>query len=73
LESILTKYETERKQNPSRPLDLQEFDYIWGSGLVFCLSQKSHTNTLKFLFMHESDTAISYLQDDILRRSPAHL
>jgi hypothetical protein len=42
-----------------------------GSGLVFCLSQKSHTNKLKFQGKDESDKDISYLQDEILPCSPA--
>jgi len=47
-----------------------------GSGLVFCLSQKSHTNTLGFHGANEGNTDICYLyylQDEILPRSPARL
>lgn len=44
-----------------------------GSGLVFCLPQKSHTNKLKFHGKDESDKDISYLQDEILPCSLAHL
>ncbi len=44
-----------------------------GSGIVFCLPQESHTNTLKFHDKDESDNDISYLQDEILPGSPAHL
>ena len=46
-----------------------------GSGLAFCLSlsQKSHTNALIFHGKDETDTDISYLQDEILPGSPAHL
>jgi len=46
-----------------------------GSGLAFCLSlpQKSHTNALIFHGKDESDKDISYLQDEILPGSPAHL
>ena len=36
----------------------------WGSGLVFCLSQKSHTNALKFNCKDDNDIDISYLQDE---------
>ncbi len=36
----------------------------WGSGLAFCLSQKSHTNALKFNCKDDSDIDISYLQDE---------
>jgi hypothetical protein len=44
-----------------------------GSGLVFCMPQKPRTNTLKFHGRDESDKDISYLQDEILPGSPAHL
>jgi hypothetical protein len=46
---------------------------IMGSGLAFCLFQKSHINALKFHYKDESDTGISYLQVEILPCSPAHL
>ncbi len=52
------------------------FWHLLGLGLVFCLSQKSHTNTLRFHGANEDNTDIyylHYLQDDILRRSPVHL
>jgi hypothetical protein len=44
-----------------------------GSGLVFCLSQKSHTSAFKFHGKDEGDTDTSYLQDEILPHSSAHL
>ena len=44
-----------------------------GSGLAFCLSQKSHTNALKFHCKDESDIDISYPQYEILPRCPSHL
>ncbi len=44
-----------------------------GSGLVFCLSQKSHTNALKFHCKDENDIDISYPQYEILPRSSSHL
>jgi hypothetical protein len=44
-----------------------------GSGLVFCLPQKSQRNTLKYHGKDESDKNISYLQDEILPCSPAPL
>ncbi len=49
---------------------------LLGSGLVFCLPQKSHTNTLRFHGANEDNTDIyylHYLQGDILQRSPVHL
>jgi len=46
----------------------------WGQVLLFArLMQKSHTNTLKFHGKNETDKDISYLQDEILPGSPAHL
>ncbi len=44
-----------------------------GSGLAFCLSQKSHTNALKFHRKDENDIDISYPQYEILPRSSSHL
>ncbi len=35
-----------------------------GSGLVFCFSQKYHTNALKFNFKDDNYTDIPYLQDE---------
>ena len=42
---------------------------IAGSGLAFCLSQKSHTNALKYQCTDENDIDISYPRYKILPRS----
>jgi len=44
-----------------------------GSGLVFCFSQKPHTNALKYHGKDENDIDISYPQYKILPYSSSHL